>query len=362
MATTMKAYNYSRHRATPTVSDVPVPPPPSPGQLLIKVHGSSINPADYKSAAGEQAAILNFAWPRVYGFDFAGVVHAVPAGSSRNIGDKVFGMIRGLPEANTGTLAEFCLVDEAVCATCPDGVSFTDCASIPLVGITTVLALDACNIAARTAPNVLILGGAGGVGSVAIQIAKHVYGGTVTTTASAGPKTALCKSLGADVVVDYRSNKFEEVLEENSFDVIFDTTGEASKAVKLLAEGGGMCSILAGPTVDAIRDWLSRSELPASKITTGVRPFLMSGIGGGIFNCVAGGRAMKSRCAARGATFGHVIGTGEGRAMALLAEWMTQKKVRAVIDSEWNLSEAGEAVEKLKSGRCMGKVVLKHTE
>jgi alcohol dehydrogenase len=320
---------------------------------------SSLNPADYKSAEGGQAALITFAWPRVYGFDFSGYVHSVPTNSKYNVGDKVFGMIAGLPQLHNGTLAQYCVVDEDVCARSPDNVAFTDLAALPLVGITTVLAFEACDVCNKPNPRVLVTGGAGGVGTIALQIAKHVYNASsLTTTASAGVKTDLCKSLGADVVVDYRAGRFEDALSAKNggepFDIIFDTTGEAARCVSLLAEGGSLCSILAGPTVAAIRSWLARSRIPHSNITTGVRPFLMSGVGGGIFNCVGGGRSMTGKCSKKKATFHHVIGTGDGRIMELISTWVKEGKVKSVIDSTFDLGRAAEAVERLKGGRCMG--------
>jgi NADPH:quinone reductase-like Zn-dependent oxidoreductase len=207
--TTMKACHYHGHTMlfrSVHVGPVARPPPPGPGKLLVRVHSASLNPADWKSAGGEQAALLGFDWPRVFGFDFSGVV--VAAGDkvpSLGVGARVFGMIRGLPQRDTGTLAELMLVDADVCARCPDGASHAQCAAVPLVAITAVKAFEACGLSARgpstadaPGPRVLVTGGAGGVGSVAIQLAGKMFGAChVATTASAGAKTALCEGLGA---------------------------------------------------------------------------------------------------------------------------------------------------------------------
>ena len=160
---TMLAAAYGRHGKASnvmSVREIPKPPTPSPssGKLLVKVSASSLNPADYKSAEGEQCLLIGFDWPRVYGFDLSGTV--VTSGDDRFAkGDEVFGMIAGLPQFNKGTCAEFVLVDAEVCARKPSNVSHVEAAAVPLVSITAVKMLRACH----TKPNarVLVLGGAG---------------------------------------------------------------------------------------------------------------------------------------------------------------------------------------------------------
>ena len=296
----------------------------------------------------------------MYGFDFSGTVVAIggdkeDASDPIKVGTEVFGMISGLPQRNRGTLAEYVLVRRDVCAIKPPQVRHVDAAAVPLVSITAVKMFDACNI--QKGAKVFITGGAGGMGTAAIQLAKCKYGAScVTTTASPGEKTDLCKRLGADVVVDYRSTKLEELGGE--YDVILDCTGEAWKLVHLLVNGGGMCSILAGPTATALRTWLKESNISPDDIGFGIRPFLMSGIGGGIFGWVAGGRSLKKACEARGATFAHVIGTGNGAIMTDVAKMMGEGVYKAVLDSTWKLDDSVAAIERQMSGRAKGKVVV----
>jgi len=299
--------------------------------------------------------LLGFDWPRVYGFDFSGTV--VTSGDDRFAeGDEVFGMISGLPQFNKGTCAEYVSVDADVCVLKPNNVSHREAAAVPLVSITAVKMLRACNPAPGA--RMLVLGGAGGVGSHAIQLAKKMFkAGTVVATASAAKAEAV-KSFGADEIVDYRSSKFEEVLEAGSFDVVLDCTGEAWRAVDLLKEGGGMCSIQAGPTVDAVTTWLDESQMDTKRILTGVWTFLHSGVGGGLMNLVTGGRSLTNACEARGATFAHIIGTGNGEIMNEVAKLMEAGALKAVIDSEWELKDTGKAIEKLKGGRALGKIVI----
>ena len=212
------------------------------------------------------------------------------------------------------------------------------------------------------------MGGAGGVGTAAIQLAKSVYNARfVATTASPGDKTALCRRLGADVVVNYRDDKFEDVLsppagagddDEALFDYVLDTTGEVWRARNLVRRGGGVCSIIACPTVDGIRDWIDASKPPPGSVTFGVQAFLSSGWGGCVLNAVTGGRSMIKACESRGAAYCSVIGTGNGSIIADLGQWMADGKVRAVIDQQFDLKDSIKALEKLRGGRVAGKVVI----
>ena len=224
-----------------------------------------------KSAGGDQAALIGFDWPRVIGFDFSGVVVEVArdCDDEFKIGDRVFGMIAGLPEKDRGCAAEYLIVDTEVCVKKPDSISHAEAASVPLVGITAVMMLEACGLklGSKSDARVLVLGGAGGVGSIAIQIAKKLFGASfVATTASKGKKETLVKALGADLVIDYRSEKFETKLasqdDSKLFDAILACTNEASRCPTLLRKGGAMCSIIGS---DDIRTF-ALSSLSENKV------------------------------------------------------------------------------------------------
>jgi NADPH:quinone reductase-like Zn-dependent oxidoreductase len=391
LSSSMLACNYKKHGSkSHSVSRIMRPDKPTVGQLMIKVHSASINPADWKSASGEQALLLKFSWPRVYGFDFSGEV--VEVGQQEDstdscefkVGDEVFGMIQGLPQFGRGTLAEFVVVESKICAKRPPKIPHAQCASLPLVAITAVKMMRACGLTEggdNGNIRMLITGGAGGVGTVAIQLAKAMFScGFVTVTASPGVKTALCLNLGADEVINYHTAKFhlsaddEEIpsskdgckgtFSSKPFDIILDCTGEASKCVGLLVAGnvsgggGQMCSILAGPTAEALRVWLAESEIDTACITVGVRAFLLSGWGGGIFQAFSGGRGLQKQCAKRGGKFSHIIGTGNGEIMGKLAVLLESGKIRAVVDKEFALADSVEAIAYQKSGRAAGKVVV----
>lgn len=367
---TMLACHYYGHDLLrrSRVGQVPCPPLPGPGQLYVRVACASLNPADWKSAAGEQAALLNFQWPRVYGFDFSGTVAAV-GGTDTGfaVGDRVFGMIRGLPQRDRGTLAEFVLVDADVCVRCPADVTHAECASVPLVAITAVKAFEACGLPPRPpsspdspGPRVLVLGGAGGVGSVAVQLVVALFGASHVATTASPAKAELCASLGATTVVDHRGEApFAALAADGPYDAILDTTGEAKRCAPLLRAGGALVSILAGPTVEAVRTWLLEARVPRDSITLGVHPFLHSHAGGALFEVFSGAASLRRACERRGGRFRHVIGTGNGRIMRAVAALMARGSLRAVIDSEFPLADAAQAIARQRSGRATGKVVVR---
>ncbi len=360
------------------MGDTERPPSPAPGQLLVKVNAAALNPVDWKSASGAQAPLLAFQWPRTLGFDFSGVVAEVGSNNAEvGVGDAVFGMIRGLPQRDRGTLAEYVLVDAEVCVRCPPACTHAECAAVPLVAITAVKMFEACGLTSATSdassargPRVLITGGAGGVGTIAIQLAKAMFGAAeVVTTASAGAKITLCRSLGADEVLDYKAyppwygllGAAIKLGARPPFDAVLVTTsGEAKACAKagLVAPGGAMCSITPPPTLASIKTLLVEARLDPKTITIGVKPFLASGLGGALFDRATGATTIRRILAKRGATYHHITGMGNGRIMREVASLMADRRVRAVIDSTYALEEAKAALSHLKDGHVAGKVVV----
>jgi len=206
-----------------------------------------------------------------------------------------------------------------------------------------------------------VTGGAGGVGSTAIQLAKCMYGASfVATTASAGNKAEFCKSLGADRVVDYRSEDFSKVLasdnEEDRFDFIFDCIGEGKKCPSLLKSTGTLVSIVTSPSALCLREFLEQSETRKfQRITWGVEGFLCSAAGAAILDHVTGAKSLRGKCRGR---FFHVIGTGNGDIMEHLAKALASGDLKASIDKSYPLLDALQALKHIESGRAMGKVVV----
>lgn len=142
------------------------------------------------------------------------------------------------------------------------------------------------------------------------------------------------------------------------FDIILDCTGEAAKCIHLLKKGGGLCSILAGPTAESLQTVLAEGLSQHHSVTFGVKSFLSSSWGGGLFQCLSGGSRLKSECAKRDATYAHVIGTGNGSIVEKVASLMAGGQIKAVIDKVFTLENAVEAIEYQKAGRAAGKVMI----
>ncbi|RRT82217.1 hypothetical protein B296_00005339, partial [Ensete ventricosum] len=194
-------------------------------QVLIKVVAAALNPVDYKRRQGKFKA-TDSPLPTVPGYDVAGVV--VKVGSqvkNLKVGDEVYGDINEKALENPkqfGSLAEYTSVEEKLLALKPKTIDFVQAAGLPLAIETANEGLERSGFSAGK--SILILGGAGGVGSLVIQLAKHVFGASrVAATASTG-KLDLLKSLGADLAIDYTKENFEELAEK--FDVVYDAVGK----------------------------------------------------------------------------------------------------------------------------------------
>lgn len=204
------------------------------------------------------------AFPHIICYDAAGVVDVADTEGKFKVGDEVMVRLFGNKEEDgrktpwyRGAMAEFCVARTSDVARKPANISFEEAASIPLAGMTAYQAFKKMGL--KEGDHVFITGGAGGVGTLAIQLAKHVFKAKlVATTASAGPKEELCKQLGADIVVDYKSAKFDEIYgaaDAEKFDVCFDTTGESLQLAKVAKEGSGrIITVHGNPTLNAMWD------------------------------------------------------------------------------------------------------------
>ncbi|MGL1861681.1 MAG: zinc-dependent alcohol dehydrogenase family protein [Pseudodesulfovibrio sp.] len=228
-------------------------PIPSPGQVLIKVAGSSLNPIDNKIVTmGDQLAFAP-PLPALLGMDVSGVVEDVGAGMSRfQVGDRVFGCAGGLGSL-PGALAEYMVVDERLIARAPVHMELADAAVLPLVSITAWLALfEKASIKERQ--TLLVHGGAGGVGHVAVQLGVHA-GAEVFATVSSDTKASIVENLGG-VPINYRDvpvDKYVEVATDgDGFDVVFDTVGGPTldASFEAAARGGQVISTVTRSTHD----------------------------------------------------------------------------------------------------------------
>ena len=212
-------------------------PKPGKGQVLVKVYASSVNPFDYKLRNG--AMKINF--PFTMGLDVAGVVTEVGEGVENvSVGNKVYGSAASLAGA-TGGFAEFAVVPTGIIAKIPNNIDFNQAAAVVLTGCSAVQALLE-HLELKSGQKVLIHGGAGGIGTMAIQIAKSL-GAYVATTVT-GDGIEYVKKLGADEVIDYQNQQFQEIIKE--YDGVYDTVGGEvfEKSFEVLKKNGVLVSMV----------------------------------------------------------------------------------------------------------------------
>ena len=234
------------------VGDLP-DPSPGPGQVVVDVVAASINAADYKVRAGEYKQ-ANF--PLVLGRDFSGTVSAVGSGVDLKVGDEVFGV---LETGRDGTYCEKIAIGGAIVGRKPAALSHVDAAALALTGPTAICAVEEA-LKLQKGETILIQGGAGGVASFAIQLAKHI-GARVITTASAKNADYL-RGLGADEVIDYNATDFTQAVK--NVDAAFDTVGGdvATRTFAVLKPGGRAAFIASG----------AQAPKPERSDVTAIRP------------------------------------------------------------------------------------------
>lgn len=246
------------------IEDVSLPDPKT-GELLIRVSAAGVNPIDWKIRAGQMQQVIPLQLPVTLGGDFAGVVEAVDAGvAGLKAGDAVYGQAP-VTNGGSGSFAEAVLARAGAVAAKPRSVSYVEAGALPLVGVSALQALSEY-LRISAGQKVLIHGGAGGIGSAAIQIAKHL-GAHVATTAS-GDDIDYVKSLGADTVIDYKTQKFEEVVDD--FDAVFDTVGGDTyvRSFKVLKKGGRLVSMLVQPRQDLMKEFGVEAFRQVTQVTT----------------------------------------------------------------------------------------------
>jgi NADPH:quinone reductase-like Zn-dependent oxidoreductase len=315
------------------LTDVPQPSPRA-GELLVRVHAAGLNPVDFKIRTGALKIIRNYPLPIVMGNELSGVVEAIGLGVTRFAkGDRVFARV---DKDIMGAFAEYAVVNEDHAARMPASLDFPTAAAVPLAALTALQALrDELHLSAGK--RVFIPGGAGGVGTFAIQIAKHL-GACVATTASPRGE-ALVKRLGADVVIDYTRERFEDKLSD--YDCAFDLLGgdTLARLWSVLKPGGRVVSIAGVPEPMTARKDLGR------------------GIGLAALFWVAS-LTTRLRAARHGLTYRYLFMHASGADLTYLASLIDAKKLEVVIDRVFPFAEAKEAMAYLETGRAKGKVVL----
>jgi len=317
-------------------SDVPRPVAEKDGQVLIRLHAAALNPIDKIRIEGGLKLIRpEPIWPALVGYDGAGVVEESKSAKFK-AGDEVY--VR-LTNPTQGSLAEYCVEKDSLVALKPKQMNFVEAASLPLAAVTAMQAFQRMGV--KEGDKVFISGGAGGVGTLAIQLAKHVLKcKVVATSASPGEKTELCKSLGADVVVNYKEEKFEDVLKD--YDYAFDTTNESHKCCKIVKRGGKVVTIAGTPTAAEME---RASGKPA--------PFVVR-----VFLWFKRNSAAMSEAAKNNVDWSYLFLSPNAKDLESLASYVDAGQVKAVIDSTNKLEDFRKAYDRLASGRSQGKCVI----
>jgi NADPH:quinone reductase-like Zn-dependent oxidoreductase len=315
------------------LTDVPQPSPRA-GEFLVRVHAAGLNPVDYKTRAGALRVIHKYPLPIVMGNELSGIVEAVGPGVTRFAkGDRVFARV---DKDIMGAFADYAVVHEDHAARMPASLDFPSAAAVPLAALTALQALRG-ELHLSAGHRVFIPGGAGGVGTFAIQIAKHL-GAHVATTASTRGE-ALVKRLGADVAIDYLSERFEDSL--SCYDRAFDLVGgdTLARLWPVLKPGGRVVSIAGIPEPATARKDLGRGSGLAAL-------FWLASL------------TTRLRAARYGVSYRYLFMHPSGAELAYLASLIEAQKLEVVIDRVYPFVEAKEAMAYLETGHAKGKVVL----
>ena len=331
----MRAFVVEKYKKKGPLRLTTVPEPAlQDGDVLVKIQATAVNLLDSKVRDGEFKLLLPYRPPFVLGHDVAGTI--VKVGSRVRhfkVGDEVYARPR---DHRVGTFAEFIAIDEADVARKPQNLSFAEVASIPLVGLTAWQALVEVG-KVRPGQKVFIQAGSGGVGTFAIQLAKHL-GATVATTTSA-KNADLVKGLGADVVIDYKNQDFEKVLSGYDLALNSQDAKTLEKSLRVLKPGGKLISISGPPD-------------PAFANALGLNPFLK------LVMWVLSRRVRKAAWKL-GVAYSFLFMRADGQQLGEITSLIEQGAIKPVIDRVFPFEKTAEAVSYVETGRTKGKVVIR---
>ena len=315
------------------LTDTPVPILEE-DEVLVEIHAAGLNVLDAKIKAGEFKLILPYQLPLILGHDVAGTITEVGTKVTQfKVGDEIYSRVA---DFNIGTFAEYIAIKEDDLALIPDNISMEEAASVPLVALTAWQSLvEKANL--KKGQKVFVQAGSGGVGTIAIQLAKHL-GATVATTASE-KSFAMLKELGADVLIDYKKEDFEAILKD--YDVVLNSqdTRTLEKSLRILKPGGKAISISGPPTPELAKaigaSWFIKIAL--SLLSYGIRR-----------------RAKKA-----GVDYSFLFMRADGKQLQEISKLIKQQVIRPVVDKVFPFNQLNEAMEYVETGRAKGKVVLK---
>jgi NADPH:quinone reductase-like Zn-dependent oxidoreductase len=330
----MKAFVVDKYKKKGALRLANVPEPEvQDTDVLVRVHATAVNLLDSKLRDGEFKLILPYRPPFILGHDVAGTVVRTGSRASRfKVGDEVYARPR---DHRVGTFAEFIAINEADVAMKPKNLSMTEAASIPLVGLTAWQALVEVG-KVKPGQKVFIQAGSGGVGTFAIQLAKHL-GATVATTTSA-KNAELVKSLGADVVIDYKTQDFEKVL--SGYDLVLNSQDPKTldKSLGVLKPGGQLISISGPPD-------------PAFAKEAGLNLFLKL-----VMRLLS--RGVRKKAKGLGVRYSFLFMRAQGQQLSEITSLIEAGVIRPVVDKVFPFENTGDALAYVETGHAKGKVVI----
>lgn len=331
----MKAFILKRYGKSDQLAFAEIPRPTiKPDEILVQVHAVGLNSIDNKIPTGAFKPILRFQLPATMGSDVAGVVVEVGNRVTRfKPGDAVFASVFDLGK---GTLAEFAVVPERVAALKPENLDFVEAASIPMVGLTSWQALKE-RAQIKPGQKVFIPAGSGGVGTFAIQLAKYLGAKVGTTTSTAN--VDLVKRLGADEIIDYKKQEFENVLQ--GYDVVLGTVmGDGiEKSLQILKPKSNVISLVGPPDAAFAR-------------ARGMNFFMKF-----VFGLLS--RKIIRQAKQHNADYSFLFVRPDGRQLTEIGKLLEAQHILPVIDKVFQFNQTKEALAYLEAGRAKGKVVVK---
>jgi alcohol dehydrogenase len=285
----------------------------SSGKVLVSVKAAGVNPIDWKIREGDMQQMIQLQFPSTLGIDFSGIINQIGenvSSSDFKKGDEVYGQA-SVWTGGSGAFAEMALVNAESIAHKPERLTHVEAAALPLVGVSAWQALTK-DIELEKGQKVLIHGGAGGIGSIAIQLAK-IIGAYVATTVSSNDKQFV-QALGADVIIDYKAETFEDLIHE--YNAVFDTVdGDTyTRSFKVLKKGGIIVSMLEQPNSELMDRYGVKALFRFSQVNN--------------------------------------------EWLTKLAKWVDQNNIKVNVEKTFSLDEAATALDYQRDVHPRGKVVL----
>jgi NADPH:quinone reductase-like Zn-dependent oxidoreductase len=331
----MIAYSISKYSKTTQLQLATMPEPSIfDDEVLVKVYASSINQLDSKIKSGEFKLILPYKFPLILGHDVAGVITKVGADVTKfKVGDEVYSRPS---DFKIGSFAEFIAINEADVSLKPKNLSMEEAAAIPLVALTVWQAfVEIAQL--KKGQKVFIQAGSGGVGTIAIQLAKHL--GAVVATTTSEKNFDLVKRLGADVVIDYKTQDFETILKD--YDVVLNSQDNKTleKSLNITKIGGQVISISGPPT-------------PTFASEAGMPWYLKLAMG--LLSSKIRGKAKKLNV-----SYSFLFMKANGAQLTEITKLIEAGVIKPVIDKVFAFDQINEALNYVDSGRAKGKVLIK---